>query len=349
MHSFTCRTGPVILFIFLTFILNASAQKNDTIYLYNGDRITGELKKYENGILVLSTDGMSTLNIEYDKIRTIHSSKYFEIVTTTGFSYFGSILKSATDGNLDIVVTNDTITKAINEIVEIIQIRNRFWKKFYGSIELGLSFYKSTRTLQYYLNTDVNYRARKDLIIFDMSLLFNDQKVNDSTILNTINNDIGLALNHFFQGKWWGGVGVKAQQNTELDLAYRLQLALSGGYDIVHTNPIRFYVMAGALLNREKPTDSIQASTNLEGIVSSKFSWFQYHHPKINITTYINFIPSITVAGRYRLEYNLSGRYELFNDFFISLTFYDNYDSKPSGGESALNDWSVIFSVGYTF
>jgi len=339
----------VIWFIFSCAVAGSvQAQKDDTVYLKNGDRITGEIKRYEGGILVLSTNAMSTLDIEYDKISTIHSSKHFELVTSKGFSYFGSLVKSQTAGSIDIVVTNDTITKPIREIVEFVPIRKRFWKKFYGSIDLGVSFYKSTKTLQYYLNTDINYRARKDLVTLGMSLLYSDQRFSDSTSV-TLNNDIGLGINHFFAGRWWGGTGIRWQQNTELELAYRIQLALSAGYDIVHSNPVRLYFMAGILANREKPTDSVAVSSNLEGILSTKFTWHKYSHPKVNITSNFDFYPSLTIEGRLRLEYDLAAKYELFNDFYLGLTFYDSYDTKPTGGGPALNDWNFVFSIGYTF
>ena len=51
-----------LAFIFLS-QLTLKAQKNDTIYLRNGDRITGELKKFEYGLLNLSTDAMKTISI----------------------------------------------------------------------------------------------------------------------------------------------------------------------------------------------------------------------------------------------------------------------------------------------
>ena len=51
-----------LAFIFLS-QLTLKAQKNDTIYLRNGDRITGELKKIEYGLLNLSTDAMKTISI----------------------------------------------------------------------------------------------------------------------------------------------------------------------------------------------------------------------------------------------------------------------------------------------
>jgi hypothetical protein len=346
---FAILNRPVIWIIFLFIIAGSvNAQKNDTVYLTNGDRITGELKRYENGLLMLKTDGISTINIEYDKIRTFYSRKYFEIVKKTGFSYFGSITKSKNDLSIDICVTNDTVTEPIMDIVEIIPINQRFWKKFDGSVDLGLSYYKSTKTLQYYFNGDLNYRARKDLVALELSMLFSEQNESDSLIISR-NNDVGISYSHFFQGRWWGGFGSKWQQNTELDLDYRFQLGLGAGYDIVRTNPVRLYVLGGFLVNREKPTDSISPSTNLEGQLSFKFTWLKFRHPKIDISTNFDAYPSLTIQNRYRLEYNLSVKYEIFKDFFIGLTYYNDYDNKPVGGGPALNDWSVIFSIGYSF
>ena len=289
------------LAVFIILSVSASAQKNDTVYLKNGDRITGEIKKYEYGILTLKTDAMYTLSIEYDKIGTLHSSKYFEIVTKSGFSYYGSIVKSADSSSIGISVTNDTVTEPISKIVEIIPIKNKFWKKFYGSIDLGLSYYKSSSILQYYINTEINHRSKKQLLSFKLSSLFSIQKISDSTD-RTSNNDISLGGTVFFPGKWLMGYKGQYQQNTEMNLDYRFQIGLGAGYDIVHTNPIRFYAIAGLLANREKPMDSISSSTNFEGIASMSFIWLQYRHPKINISTNINFIPSFTVSGRYRLE-----------------------------------------------
>jgi hypothetical protein len=324
------------------------AQKNDTVYLLNGDRITGEIKKYESGILVLSTIAMSTLNIEYDKIGSLHSSKFFEIVTTTGFSYFGSILRSSSEASIDIIVTNDTITEPIKKIVEITPIKNKFWKKFYGTIDLGLSYYKSSNILQYYINTTINHRSKKRLFTFVFNSLFSVSKVSDTSEISS-KNDVSLSMTRFYPGRWWLGYVGQFQQNTELDLASRYQLGIGAGYDIIHTNPIRFYFMGGLLGNREKPTDSVSASGNLEGVIAVKFVWLQYRHPKINISTNFNFIPSFTVSNRYRFEYELSTKIEIVKDLYFNLSVYDNYDSKPSGGGGELNDWSVITSIGYTF
>jgi sRNA-binding regulator protein Hfq len=332
-------------------IVNAGtvhAQKNDTIYLQNGDKITGELKKYESGVFILKTTGLGTLNIEYDVVKTIHSNKSFEIVKKTGFSYYGSICSRAEPGMVGVVITNDTVDEPIGSIVGITWIKNRFWRKFDGSIELGFSYFKSTNNLQYYVNSEVNFRARKDYISLDISLLQSKQKVED-TLIKTKNNNYQLDYNHFFQGRWWGMVGTRFQQNSELDLDYRVQLGAGAGYDIIHTNPVRFYLMGGLLVNRELPTDSAQFNTNYEGMTSMKFTWLRHRNPEVNVSTHLDFFPSFTISGRYRLDYDISVKFEVIRDLFINLSLYDSYDSKPAGGTGALNDWNVIFSVGYSF
>lgn len=338
----------LLLIVLLISQISASAQKNDTIYLNNGDRITGELKKFEKGFLVLSTDGMSTINIEYEKIKTMYSAKYFEILTSYGGDYFGSILPSETALSIRLALAVDTIRVFISDVVQITQIKNRFWKKFYGSVDLGLSYYKSTDILQTYFNTDINYRSKKNFINFNLSTLSNSLLSSDSSNI-TKKNDVSLMFNHFYSGNLWAGIGIKAQQNTELDLASRIQILIGTGYDFITTNNIHFYGMGGLLANSERTIDSTKSISNYEGLLGAKFELRQNRHPKISFTTSINVYPSLSISKRWRLEYDISLKYEVIKDFYVNLTFYDYYDSNPGGESSALNDLGGLFSIGYTF
>ena len=45
-----------------------SRQKSDTIHLANGDRITGEIKKLEQGKLRLKTSALDTVYVQWDEI-----------------------------------------------------------------------------------------------------------------------------------------------------------------------------------------------------------------------------------------------------------------------------------------
>jgi hypothetical protein len=337
-----------LLFMFIVLSLSAAAQKNDTVFLLNGDKITGEFKRYDLGILDLNTDAMGTVDIEFDKISTVHSLKNYKILDKSGFDYFGSLCPVGKPGYIGIVVTNDTIEKRFDELVQMFPIKSIFWKKFSGSFDFGASYYLSTSTCQYDIGATLSYRTKKDLLDLGLGSIYSNQVVEDSNEISK-KNDLGLEYTHYFKGRWWGSLGTKAQQNSELNLQYRIQGGLAAGYDIVHTNKVRFFMKGGALFNREEPLDSSYLENSIEAIVAMKCIWFQYKHPQINLTTDINVYPSLTIPQRVRFEGAITTKYEIFNNFYLGLTLYDNFDNKPAGGGPKLNDWGWALSIGYSF
>jgi hypothetical protein len=344
--NYTSAIKHAIAWIIGLFLLNlpSQAQKNDTVYLDNGDRITGELKKFEYGLLFLKTDAMETVNIEYDRIFTLYSSKQFEFRTTSGYRYFGTLLNSTVPGSVNIVTSTDTIPKPLWDIVQITSIKNRFFQKIDGSIDLGLSYTKSSDIFQYSLMASVTHRSNNYETSIDLSSILSDQNEDISR-----NNDLGLDVTRYFSGKWFALAGTKGQQNTELDLDYRIQAGIGGGYDMVRSNAQRLYGLAGLLANRERTIDSSLVSNNGELMISMAYKWFTYHQPKIDVSSGINFFPSLTSWGRIRLEYDLTAKIEILKDLFFGLTIYDNFDNNPSSSSSSKNDWGIITSLGYTF
>ena len=136
-----------LIFFFFS-ILAVQAQKNDTIYLRNGDRITGELKKFEYGLLDLSTDAMNSISIEFDRINSIHSSKFFEIRMKSGEKFFGHLQKSDVLSTVNVITITDTLPKRLWDIVLIVPIKRNFFKKIDGSVDLGLSCTKESDVCQ---------------------------------------------------------------------------------------------------------------------------------------------------------------------------------------------------------
>ncbi len=334
-----------ILFGFLNlFVLSVNAQKNDTIYLFNGDRITGEMKKFEYGLLFLSTEAMQTVTVEYDRITTVYSSKNFEIRTTSGYRYFGSLLRSTASGTVNIKTTTDTIPKPFWDIVQITSIKNRFFKKIDGSIDLGVNYTKASNVFQYSFMTSVTHRTENYATRFDLNSILSDQDGDVSK-----NNDIGFNVIRYLPGKWFARVETNYQQNTELDLNSRIQAGLGSGYDLVRNNSQRMYGLAGLLANRESTIDSALVSHNLELLFSVQYKWFRYNQPKIDITSGFNLFPSLTTSGRFRFEYDLSAKIEILKDVFFGLTIYENFDNNPASNSESKNDWGIITSLGYSF
>ena len=92
--------GKVLLLLILCFTgLTSFAQKDDTVRLYNGDRITGEFKRLEYGMLSFKTSDMGTLNIEWERVQSIQTKKFFEIYLEDNTKYFGRIDSSFTQSS----------------------------------------------------------------------------------------------------------------------------------------------------------------------------------------------------------------------------------------------------------
>jgi len=335
-------------FIYLAFLcfltLAVRAQKNDTIYLNNGDRVTGELKKLEYGLLTFKTDAMQTVSVEIEKINTIHSAKYFEIRVTSGNRFFGHLIKSDVLSTVNVVTVTDTIPKRLWDIVLIAPIKTTFFQKIDGSVDLGLSYTKASDVFQYSLDATVTYRTTNYATRFDLESILTD----DGTKISR-NNTLGLNVTHFLPNKWFTAILAQGQQNTELDLQYRLQGGYGVGYDIARTNSVRFYILGGLVANQEKTIAIPTTAENLEALFTTQIKWFRYRHPKIDVTNNINFYPSLTSFGRVRLEYSLSSKFEIIKDLYFNVQLYDYYDNEPSGGGIAKNDWGVITSLGFTF
>jgi hypothetical protein len=326
------------------FSVQSVAQKTDTVYLQNGDRITGELKKFEDGLLFLKTDAMQTIEIEYDRIFTVYSAKFFEFRTTSGYRYYGTLLNSPDTGSIQIVLINDTVPKPLWDIVQMTSMKNKFWQKIDGSVDVGLNYTKASDVLQFSFIASATYRAADYSTKLDLSSIVSDQEGDVSR-----NNDASLGFTYFFEGKWFAVAQTAGQQNTELDLDYRIMIGLGGGYDIVRTNSQRLYAIGGALANRERTIEESLQSTNMELLVGMHYKWFRYRQPKIDITSGFNLYPSMTTWGRVRLEYDLAAKVEVVKDVFVGLTIYDNFDNNPSASSSSKNDWGLITSLGYSF
>ena len=243
--------------------LSVWAQKNDTVYLKNGDRITGELKKFEYGLLNLSTDAMKTISIEFDRINSIHSAKYFEIRLNSGTKYFGHLQKSDVMSTVNIVTVTDTIPKRLWDIVLIMPIKSSFFQKIDGSVDLGLTYTKASNVFQYSLNSQVTYRTTYYSSRFSVESILTD----DGTEV-TKNNTLRFTLSHLLPNKRYTRISAQVQQNTELNLDYRAQLGYGFGYDITRNNAFLFTVLGGLVANQEKTLETVDTSENLEAIIN---------------------------------------------------------------------------------
>jgi hypothetical protein len=134
----------------------AGAQKTDSVWIRNGDRITGEVKSLSRGLLKYSTNDLGTINIEWDKVDRLSTTTVVEVRLASGEKYFGRL---GLDSTGRVVVGADTLR--LREIVKLTPIKGTFLSRLDGYLDLGLSYQKAHSALQFSTGTRVHIAAQR--------------------------------------------------------------------------------------------------------------------------------------------------------------------------------------------
>jgi hypothetical protein len=355
-HRSGRRSGPrrvpthaaafLALLVVVSMAEPASARsKTDLVFLNNGDRITGEIKILDRGILQLGTDDIGTIKIEWEDIDSLVSLYQFRVEDRDGAKYFGTMALSRV-GLLHVLDPGARAEVPQENVVGITPLEATFWQQLDGSISLGFSYTKSNALAQ--LTTDINVRRRTStrLLELDLSSIATSQE--DEETLRR--EDLSLSYSRLFEGPLFATAVGAAQTNDELGLELRVLLALGLGVNLVQSNSNDLVSTLGVSVNREWSRSGTDDDRyNLEGLLSAKHSLFRYDYPKTDITTEAIVYPSLTSWGRVRAEIDISASREIVSDFTFVLSFYDSYDSNPPDEGATRNDYGIVTSVGWTF
>jgi len=233
----------------------------------------------------------------------------------------------------------------ISDIIQITPIKNKFWRRIYGSADIGYSFTKSTTLSQLTFSSDLKYRDRKNFSTLQINSITSDQDNKESTS----KNDVTLSYYHRIKNNWNSLITFGGEENSELGLDLRLQTSLGFGNEIIHTNSNNLFVALGVVFNREWSKGEEAARDNFDGMAYATYRMFRFKDPSVDITSSVVAYPSFTVTNRWRLNYDLKVKVEVINDLYFSLSYYYNYDTKPPSADAEKFDYGIVSSVGYSF
>ncbi len=338
---------PLLFSFLLFFVAVASyAQKTDTLVSTNGNIITGEIKKLEYGLLTYKVNGMGTLNVETERIKSIKSKKQFQIITDNGLLYFGSLDTINGEGaKVKIVSKNQSYVVNMKSIIEIFPIKSNFWLRTSGDFSLGGNYSKSSKILQLNFAGNLYYRNRKRYyqMSWNNQVTSQDDSIISQKQSNTISARRYFKRHYSFQGQ----LGLSS--NNELNLKNRIYLNLTGGKDIIHNYRSLFYTGLGLSGNSEITLDSNTISYNVEGVIMVNYEFYKRTDPQVNITVKTDTYPSFTIKGRWRFDASLDARIEVFNNFYVGANIYNNYDNSAELAADKHNDWGINATISYSF
>ncbi len=324
----------------------ALAARTDVIVLINGDHMTGEVLQMQQGKLQLKTDDAGTVSVKWEKIASVTTAARYDVTMRDTRRLFGRLRPGAA-GSLDLVADDGAVTTlAMVDIVWFAQIKNTFWDRIDGSFDLGGSYTRSSGIADLAFDLDAKYRRPSDsyAAVFSTNVTRQDGEGGQTT------SRYSLKLNYtkFLRNQWFVSPFALLESNRELGFTLRGTGALSVGRYLVQSNRAQVVLAGGLSAGRESPVD-LSTVTNVDALAAFEVSIFTHSYPTTRIDFATLVFPSLDDPGRVRINANGRVKRELFKDFFVGLSAYDAFDSRPKSASARTNDIGGSLSFGWSF
>jgi hypothetical protein len=339
---------PILFCLFpLCFLSNNSfSQARDTIVFYNGQILIGEVQNANLGSITIDDIDLKMQNIKLFRIKKLVIEERFKIETVDKIFYFGSLKTSVRDGYVDIHEINGTIISLqITNIHELISMEGNFFKRLNGNVSTGLSFAKSSGIGQINFNANVQYATK----LLDYQLSINSIGSIDSGHFSRDNENLQFFATYDLTSTWFLAASGQYQRNLELSIARRYLVLAGAGNKLIIQKNLRLLAITGVTFSQEKSIEGASSGLLYEIPIILQFNFYQFRHPDIQISTTQSVYFSLSEAGRVRYDGNTNISWQLIRYFYLNLSPYTNFDSKPPAGNASTFDFGVVFGISYKF
>ncbi len=325
----------------------AAASKNDVVE-FGKNRLIGEIKRLERGVLSFKTDPTDTIGIHWEDVVGLVSVEPFRVVRSDGHLYFGTLAASTSPGTVTVVGAALTVVVPMREVVSINPVEDTITDRLDINTSVGYSFSKASEVETFNFNASIKFETETVSRTLDLtSQAANAESVDSSTRNTAMFQSVKLLEERWFAG-WLGS----AESNDELDLRYRLTAAAIGGRMFYPSPEIRVRALGGVGFNEEEYQQS-DARSSVEGVLGASVDWFRFRDPEFDLSTNLLVTPSLTEQGRVRSQMDLTLRWELFEDLFWQISAYGEYDNKPpsTNGDSnpSSSDYGLSTGIGWSW
>ncbi|MDH4555239.1 DUF481 domain-containing protein [Pseudomonas sp. BN417] len=314
----------------------------DTVWLKNGDRLTGTIRVFDGGKLVLQTDYGGTIPLDWKKVATLESDR--ELLIKQG-DFVGERAKSlhrAEDGK--VILANGEAPKEV-ELASIEQImkpkplvEDLTWT---GNVDLSLDYKRAEKDTDDY-EVDFKTKARHGRWRHNASGEFNREFTDDEK--TTDNWETEYALDRFITDKFfWQGRGEYKRDKIE-DLERQRTLGTGPGYQF-WDDELGAFSLAG-LVNRSDYQFANGEEENFYAI-SMKWDYNRYLVGKtVELFTSGEVGRPLDNTADYALDAEAGLRYKLTD--WASLNVKAEKD-QVSGAKESLDEtrYTVGFGVGW--
>ena len=342
--SWAALLAAVLSLLIPGYSFGGTRTSNDIVYMRNGDKITCEIKSLSQGELTVKAGySNSTFVLDWTKVDHVQSSQLFLITDPDGKLYDGSLA-----GEAGAVVVKGETTRSLNHehVIQIDQLGTTFLRRLRGNADLGTSFARSNSQRNVTLQAALTYQSASYLSSIDSSSQFTSQQKTNDTNETTLKTQVFRQLR---ESNWYAGGLANFLKSSEQQISLRSTLGAAIARRQIFTNKTNLNFGGGLAYTNERDNGGSMAQSRnnaLDAVAAVHYSTFRFDAMTFNTSFWL--YPSITSAGRVRFTLNQDLYYKFLSDFYVRLSFYDNYDNRPVVGAPS-NNLGATTSFGWSF
>jgi hypothetical protein len=338
----------ILLLIFLSGMTGKKlfSQGKDSIILYKGQTLIGAIQGANLGAISIDDIDLKMLSIKLYKIRKLKIIERFKIETVERIIVYGTIDPSAKDGWIDIhTLDSMVVTIPITKIYQLISMDTDFFTRLNGNVSAGFSFTKSSAIGQLNLSAALQYATKK----FNYNLNVSSIGSLDSNHFSRDNENAQLIIARDLTPTWFITAAALYQRNLELSINRRNLFMFGPGNKIVIKQDWRLMAATGITFSQERSTEGTSSGILWEIPIMFQFNFYRFHNPDIQISSTQTVYFSLSQAGRVRYDGNTNFSWQLIRYFYLNISPYSNFDSKPPAGSFSNFDYGIVIGLSYKF
>ncbi|AEF23504.1 MULTISPECIES: DUF481 domain-containing protein [Pseudomonas] len=314
----------------------------DTVWMKNGDRLTGTIRVFDGGKLMLETEYGGSIPLDWKKVATLESDRELLVKENDVTGERAKSLQAAEPGK--VTLANGAAPKTV-ELASIKQImkpkplvEDFLWK---GNVDVAMDYKRAERDTDDY-DVDLKTQARHGKWRHNAQVDYNRELKDD--VVSTDNWSTEYALDRFLDEKWFWQGRLEYKRDKIEDLARQRTVGTGPGYQF-WDNELGAFSLAG-LINRSDYEFANGEKENFYAI-SMKWDYNRYLVGKtIELFSNGEIGKPLEGAADYALDAEVGLRYKVTD--WASLNMKASKDQvSGSEGDKDETRYTLGFGVGW--
>jgi putative salt-induced outer membrane protein len=322
--------------------------------LKNGDRLSGNIIKYDGKNMVLKSDLGGEVTIPWENVTGVTSTQVLNVTLKDGQHLVGTVTTDGTKFNVatkqagNVTADRASVQYIRNEAeqktydTEIDRLKNpRLIDLWTGTMNLGFTQTAgNTETETFTLGANAIRQTTRDKITVSYTQIYSTSNASgpDLTTANAKRGEIDYNVNVSPKAFVFGLVDLENDQFQSLDL--RFAPAGGAGYHAIKNANTTFDLSVGASLDKEFFTGGVDHSFG-EVLFGEELT----HKFNKTVSMHENLVlfPNLSNTGNYRVNFDISGAAAIRKWLAFQVSASDRYLSDPLPGRKT-ND--ILFTTG---